>query len=76
MSRSQVSEWKRAGLRVVIAVLLFPIIYGAIAEADLARREQFQRMRADHLRRIAIEREMLAERRAARAREREQPHDR
>jgi hypothetical protein len=65
----------RIGTQLLIVALLFPIILGAIASNEQRRREMFQAMRADHLRRIASDHARLAARRAARERVRHERPD-
>jgi len=45
------------------AVLMLPIILGAVTESENIRKEQYKAMREEHRRRIAIERQKLEERR-------------
>jgi hypothetical protein len=47
------------------AVLMLPIILGAVTESENIRKEQYKAMREEHRRRIAIERQKLEERRQA-----------
>jgi hypothetical protein len=53
-------------MMVVIVASLLPILLGAVAENETLRREQFRKMRAEHMRRIAEDRARFAERRRLR----------
>ena len=52
----------RSAMMAIIAASLLPILLGAIAGSENMRREAFRKMREDHLRRIALGRERLAQR--------------